>query len=428
MSKAKIYSLSFCSNACLSAKAFRLVRQRLLFMLMVLVGWAPALVLAQADLPCDSLQRAWQYYYETPNFDRALALIPACESASALELRAYIACKLEHWEEAKTLVCRLLRQDANYVPTHAPPPERFAELLQAQRQACRSLPAAPPKPKAPMLLASELEVLDWMHWNVGYEVILGDNVTQNNNREEEYFPVLAHLRIGLGRVETEFRSIDIKNDLEALNDQLLLLSFKVRLIDEGAWHRNTPAVHFNFQTTMSDFFRWNTFTLQEQRYSRKLDRLRVVLGKQLGAMRLYAGWDANFSLENCIYPVTANSAKPYCAEGREGYNKDNAWSPYFAAQWAVGSWTLFAVSYHTIPVYRFENIASKSTYGTLDFGARIFFARTVAFDVKANLLFNQINFSNPIAPDLNSQNDWRIKAGVTLGFSLAKWLKQPDVF
>jgi len=408
---------------------FRPIRFRISPALFILMFWSNAWTRQQT--PCDSLAAARRYYLRA-DFEKARSLLNACKTPDAYELLALIAFKQDNLREAEQFLCTLLKSKSDYNPAPAQAPRDFAALVEKvrARKECRPDTAGKPQP----LIQPETNILGWMKCNVGYGRIFGDGENDERDPERRYFPTLAHFRLGFEKAEIEFRSIDIKNDVEQLKDQLLILAFKVQIVPEGTLHRRFPAVTAHVRTTVADFFNWNTDRVGTLRHRRSLDQLRIVAVKNFRSFQIHAGADINFSLSNCVYPDTAISSKIYCQEGKPGYRKTSSSSAYALAQLRLGTSTVFTVAWYSVPFYRFNADSTsgmndmKSYFGSLDLGARIFLARWVAIDLMSNILFSSANVSNPIDPEFNTQKDWRIKASATFGFSLAKFIQQPHVF
>lgn len=391
---------------------------------------------AQPQSGCDSLNVAWRYYFAA-DFEKARSLIAACEEIRALELKAYIALKQDQASLAETLLCQILRQQPDYTPARKPVPPGFYDLAEKQRAKCvnAAVTNAADSTSPPPLIQPETNILGWMHCNVSYGRIWGD---EDNETNLEYFPVLVHFRLGFQRAELEFRSIDVKNDVtqlpdppgkeRRLKDQLLLLAFKIQLAAEGAWRNRLPGVAVHFRTTVSDIFKWNTNAFDSTKYRRALEQLRIVATRSFKSFQFHAGADLALSLKNCVYPDTAYSPKLYCQEGAPGYKKAQPYTFYALAQGPIGPGIMFNAAYYSIPVYRFSNQPMKSFVQSLDVGIRVSPRRWLAFDFMANILLNSVDVSNPIKPTLNSQNDWRFRANATMAFSLEKFIPQPRVF
>lgn len=382
---------------------------------------------AQRQVGCDSLDDAWYSFYRA-NFSKALSLIADCDEPRALELRVFVALKRRNQALAEELLCKLLKSNPNYRPDPtALPTVDFWGWVEKSRRECF--------PKDALIIQPETNILGWMQWNGGYGRIFGDDESRETDLKRRYFPHLAHLRLGFGKAEVELRSIDIKNDVDVLKDQLLVLAFKLQLVSEGLWHRRMPALSAHFRTTVADVFNWNTDLVEAMRYRRSLEQLRIIADKNFKNFQLHAGADFNFSVTNCVYPDTALSSEIYCQEGMLGYRKiTNSWAPYAQAQWRAGSWTLFTVAWHSVPFYLFTNDQNSQTekdrsyFSSLDMGTRIFPVRWLAIDLLANILLDHIEISSLTDPKIDSQNDWRFKMGVTIGFSASKFIPQPQIF
>lgn len=393
----------------------------------LLVQATPRDSFAQRQAGCDSVEHAWHSYFRA-DFDKALALVADCEEPEALELRVFVALKRQNQALAEKLLCKLLKSNPDYQPDPtALPAVDFLGRVEELRRECF--------PKDALIIQPETNILGWMQWNGGYGRIFGDDESREADLKRRYFPHLAHLRLGFGKAEVELRSIDIKNDKDVLKDQLLVLAFKLQLVSEGLWHRRMPALSAHFRTTVADVFNWNTDLVEAMRYRRSLEQLRIIADKNFKNFQLHAGADFNFSVTNCVYPDTALSSEIYCQEDMLGYRKiTNSWAPYAQAQWRAGSWTMFTVAWHSVPFYLFTNGQNSQTekdrsyFSSLDMGTRIFPVRWLAIDLLANILLDPIEISSLTDPKIDSQNDWRFKVGVTMGFSASKFIPQPQIF
>jgi len=368
------------------------------------LSWSTLLFLAFSPWPdlfarqqsaCDSLQVAWRFYYDEADFDRANALVDNCEELSALELRGYIACKRENWDEAKAIICALLKQKPGYKPVQKPVPKGFDMLVDELKKECVVEPSPPP-PK-PIILP-ETNVLGWLAINLGGGTYLGgpykNSLYQYNN------PVLAHLRIGLNIAEIELRTIEIINTLFKGKAQLMTGAFKLG-IPEGLFAPVLPGVTVIGRTSFGVL---DADQLEENRkYRKEVESLVLYVSKTLGSVRLHGG------LSHMILKARVLDARDMPSDPSESKH-----SKIFAAlQWQVNSITMFMAGFEPVALYKVDDSQQRlqevGTRNLVTIAVRAFPLRWLAIDVGGGYWRKH-----------PSKDKFHVMLGATMGLSLPK--------
>ncbi len=257
-------------------------------------------VLAQQTAACDSLQRAWYYYYDEPIFERAEALVAGCEDLNALELRAYIAYQRGKFEEAKEIICRLLKQKPDYAPGRKSVPKGFEALVEARKKECAPQPPRPPKtsnvipPRLPWLpFLPDAYVMD----SLGISLNMG-TIFNFSEDEDQRAPDLASFGLGirgivgfeLGTMEIVNKGLDEKN--KSARPELLTASLKFQPL-LVRWHmpifkrlQVTTAVAGIARISIS---KWGTDRRDNVAFHKKLETYHAVVSIACGPVGIHGG-------------------------------------------------------------------------------------------------------------------------------------------
>lgn len=435
MSKARPNHFGLGSSDCLSKKSTFLQSDFFrLSALLVLAFFPWADLLAQPQSACDSLQVAWRCYYDDADFDRADKLVADCDEVSALELRGYIACKRENWEEAKEIICLLLKQRRDYVHVQTPVAEGFDALVEELRNKCADKPPPPPSSHDPrrLFLLPDANVLESLEANLG----VGTDLFNSDVPEENPLPpFLWHVGFGLGGVaEFELSSIEVINRLEGKGKPWLITGSLKFGLSEGRLLEGMPAIAVFAQRSASWLHKDKEGSFE---YKKSFTRFQFLASKTFGPVRVQGGI-GGIVPGLSVYDINTKRhiAFPGVNADEEADSTVHKWRPSGGAglQWRANSRVSLIVEFNNLPKYDFELADASNKELPQDSvkmvltkqevwlaGVRFSITRTALFD--AGLLWR--NTGN-VARDLEQESPISFWLRFNLGFSSKRWFEQSE--
>ena len=357
-------------------------------------------LLAQRNASCDSLESARAFYHEA-NFESARILLGNCEEPPALELRACIAFKENKLSRADTLLCKLLARvkDYKFDPKRLLPPglsARAEKLKKNFRTDCDDKLFGLRHPR--LLIGWDTNILHWLEVNLGAGSNLG-SAAKN--------PILLHARGNLADfAELEFRAIEIANSLADGRTELPTLAVRTQFPLNRIHSQLPVALSAIFRTSL-ELRDWDVDEIANMKFRKRLKEARLFVSsfKYWRTFEFHIGVSVS-SLSTCPYDAGAVLDDSLCSKKSPNVNL------FAAYQWRYRE-AIVMMTWEAVPEYKFDRIKplTPMTQDVFTFNVRALPAAWLALDL-GGIWYSELN-------------NFNLKLGATIGFSLAKIFSKP---